>query len=120
MNLQYKPEGLREPVDDFFVLRFPLKKGNSWKVDHDGQDRQFFVVSEGEQCEVGKQKFASCAVVRDDDRKAKLRTVTTYAYGVGPVRYVYYKALGSDFANEATREAQLVSYSVTPPAAGLK
>jgi len=116
MNLQYSQEGLRELVDDFFVLKFPLNKGNSWKVDRDGQDRQFVVASEGEQCEVGKLKFTSCAVVRDDDRKAKLRIVTTYAYSVGPVRYEYYKAVGSGFANEAMQEVQSVSYSVAPPA----
>ena len=117
MNLQFSPEGLRELSDDFFVLRFPLKKGSTWSNE---QDREFVVVSEGQQCVVGKLNFRMCAVVRDDDKTAKLRTMTTYAYGVGPVRYEYYKLVSGGFASEATQQLELVSYSVMPSAADSK
>jgi len=114
MQLQFTSEGLRELGDDFFVLRFPLTKGKTWSVSRHGQDRVFVVVSEGERCAVGKLKFKACAVVRDDDPAAKLRTVTTYALGVGPVRYEYYKMVREGFAKEATQVVTIVSYSAKP------
>jgi hypothetical protein len=114
MNLQFTPEGLRELGDDFFVLRFPLSKGRTWSVSRHNKERVFVVVSEGEQCAVGQLKFNACVVVRDDDQEAKLRTVTTYAFGVGPVRYEYYKMVGGRFATETTQELNLVSYRANP------
>jgi hypothetical protein len=114
MNLQLTPEGLRELNDDFFVLRFPLSKGRTWSVSRHNKERVFVVIREGEQCAVGQLKFDTCAVVRDDDQDAKLRTVTTYALGVGPVRYEYYKMVGGSFASETTQVLNLVSYGVNP------
>jgi hypothetical protein len=114
MQLQFTSEGLRELGDDFFVLRFPLTKGKTWSVSRHGQDRVFVVVSEGERCAIGKLKFKACAVVRDDDPAAKLRTVTTYALGVGPVRYEYYKMVRDGFAKDETQVVTIVSYSVKP------
>jgi len=116
MNLQFSSEGLREVTDDFFVLRFPLKKGNTWST---GRGREFIVVSEGEQCVLAKLNFPRCAIDRDDDKTARLRTVTTYAYGVGPVRYEYFKIDGS-LVSVPTHKLELVSYSVLPSATASK
>jgi hypothetical protein len=75
------------------------------------------VLSEGERCAVGKFKFQSCAVVRDDDPETRLRTITTYAFGVGPVQYEYYKLLADGYATEAMQVLKIISYSVKPPIA---
>jgi len=114
MNLQFTSEGLHESNYDFFVLRFPITKGNTWSVSRHDQKRVFLVLSEGERCAVGKFKFQSCAVVRDDDPEVKLRIVTTYALGVGPVQYEYYKLLRDGAATEATQVLRIVSFSVKP------
>jgi hypothetical protein len=66
MQLQFTSEGLHESSDDFFVLRFPIIKGKTWNVSRHDQNRVLVVLSEGERCAVGKLKFQSCAVVRDD------------------------------------------------------
>jgi hypothetical protein len=115
MQLQFTPEGLRESSDGFFVLRFPIIKGKTWSGSGHDQNRVFVVLSEGERCAVGKFKFQSCSVVRDDDPETKLRTVTTYAFGVGPVQYEYYKLLAEGYATEAIQVLRIVSYSVKPP-----
>jgi hypothetical protein len=44
------------------VLRFPLNKGNTWKIDRSEQEREFVVLSEGEQCVAGELKFLLSAV----------------------------------------------------------
>jgi len=108
-QLQPTPDGLHELIGDFFPLRFPLHKGRTWTTR--GRSRAFTVVSEGEPCSVGKLAFQSCAVVRDEDNDARLRTVTTYALGVGPVRYEYYDlGYGSDSSPAAI--LNLVVYSL--------
>jgi len=113
MQLQATPDGLLELTSNFYILRFPVKKGDSWKVN--GQhDRILSVISEGKSCAVGELTFSRCAVVRDDDREAKLRTITTYAFGVGPVRYEYHKLVLEDFEAHASQILHIVSYSVKP------
>jgi len=110
MQLQFTTEGLRELSGGFFLLRFPLKKGGTWSGP--GQERVFTVVNEGERCTVGKLNFDVCAVVQDDDREAKLRTITTCGLGIGPVRYEYHKLVDGAVQPEMTQALNLISYSV--------
>ena len=110
MQLQITPDGLLELSANFYVLRFPIKKGENWKPKE--HDRQFSVLSEGDPCTVGKFAFHRCAVVQDDDKEANLRTVTTYAYDVGPVRYEYYKRGSTRFEGGATQTLKIISYSL--------
>lgn len=110
MQLQVTNEGLRETSSDFFLLRFPLQKGNTWTVPR--HNRVFTVLVEGERCAVGNLRFDACTMIQDDDQEAKLRTITTYALGVGPVRYEYYKSNGEQFGTHASQTLSLVSYSV--------
>src|SRR5258708_2108044 len=114
MQLQFSAERLRELSGDFFVLRFPLTTGKTWSVNRSGPDRVFVVLGEGKPCAVGKPKFNACAVVRDDDPAAKLRTVTTYALGVGPVQYEYFNLSSNESAMKATQVVKIFRYSVTP------
>jgi len=101
MQLQFTHDGLKELSNDFYLLKFPLLKGFNWNAE--GHQRVFTVVSEGEPCTVGKKKFTKCAVIQDDDHEAKLRTLTTYAFGVGPVRYEYWRLKGDEAQTPATQ-----------------
>jgi hypothetical protein len=112
MQLQFTHEGLKEVGNDFYVLRFPLNKGANWSSNSHG--RVFTVLSEGEPCAVGTHKFSECTVIQDDDHGAKLRTLTTYAFGVGPVRYEYHGLEGGGAENQATQTMEIVSYSIKP------
>jgi len=110
MQLQVTPDGLLELSANFYLFQFPMRKGGSWKPK--GHERQFSLLSEGDPCTVGKFTFQMCAVVQDDDKEANLRTVTTYAYDVGPVRYEYYKWVNESFEKEPTQTLKIVSYSL--------
>lgn len=114
MQLQFSAEGLRELNEDFLVLRFPLTTGETWSISRHGQDRVFVVLGEGKSCVVGKLKFKACAVVRDDDPEAKLRTITTYALGVGPVQYEYFNLSPNGSAIEPTQVLKISRYLVRP------
>jgi hypothetical protein len=96
------------------LIRFPLTTGKTWSVNRSGPDRVFVVLGEGKPCAVGKPKFNACAVVRDDDPAAKLRTVTTYALGVGPVQYEYFNLSSNESAMKATQVVKIFRYSVKP------
>jgi len=112
MQLQFTHEGLKELGNDFYVLRFPLTKGSTWSVEH--HERVFTVLREGEPCAVGKFNFSECLVIQDEDREARLRTITTYAFGTGPVRYEYCRLDGAQAESQATQTMEIVSYSVKP------
>jgi hypothetical protein len=116
MQLQFTEKGLKELTNDFYVLRFPLARGSTWSADR--HNRVFTVLSEGEPCTIGKHSFTECAVIQDDDHEAKLRTTTTYAFGVGPVRYEYRRLEDGAAASQVTQTLEMVSYSVKPIPAG--
>jgi hypothetical protein len=68
MQLQITPDGGLELSADFYILQFPVKKGENWKLKE--HERLFSVLSEGGPCTVGKFSFQKCAVVQDDDKEA--------------------------------------------------
>ncbi len=110
MQLQYASDGVRELSDNFYVLKFPLRKGASWGPEN--RLRAFTVLNEGDSCKIGELSFSLCAVVQDDDHQAKLRTVTTYAFGVGPIQYRYFREIDREFEPHPTQVLNLASYSV--------
>jgi hypothetical protein len=55
----------------------------------------FEVISAGRACTVGKRSFDDCAIVREVDEANSVASVTTYARGVGPVKYAYFEGLHS-------------------------
>jgi hypothetical protein len=112
MQLQITPDGLLELSANFYVLQFPIKEGENWTVNE--HQRLFSVLKEGGPCTVDRFSFRKCAVVQDDDKEANLRTVTTYAYDVGPVRYEYYKSFSGAFERQASQTLKIVSYSLQP------
>jgi hypothetical protein len=92
--------GVVEWSSERFVLKNPLRTGDRWSdVTNDarvqGKLDAFEVMSAGNSCSVGGHSFDDCATIREDDDANSVTLVTTYARGVGPVRYVYFKALHS-------------------------
>lgn len=79
-----------------FVLRYPIHTGNRWSSKSQlygvgGKLDKFEIVSAGKPCSVGSRSFDDCAAVREIDEALKLFSITTYARGVGPVKYGYFK-----------------------------
>ena len=76
--------------------------------------RRFHALSVGLSCRVGRIASADCITVEDRDERIHLRTVTTYARGIGPIRYVNFQY--SEDRGSKTKSAQtveLVSYHVS-------
>jgi hypothetical protein len=81
---------------DRFLLKYPIRIGNRWSSKSnmygaEGELDVFEVVSAGRPCLVGTRSFDDCVTVRETDEGASLFLLTTYARGVGPVKYVYFE-----------------------------
>lgn len=104
------PFGWDSPLEDFplsegivesgrgFLLKYPIGSGNGWSSKSDGfvvpgKLDEFEIVSAGKPCAVGSHSFGDCVTVRETDEGNNLFSVRTYARGVGPVKYVYFKDL---------------------------
>jgi hypothetical protein len=111
MQLQITPEGLKEVTDDFYLIKFPVQSGTKWTAEELG--REFKMLGLRETCEVGRFHFTDCLVVVDDDQQLGLRTVTTYARKVGPVKYEYYSLKQPSGADLPPQTLTLVSYSLS-------
>jgi hypothetical protein len=84
--------------DGRFLLKYPVHTGNRWSSKSqgygvEGKLNEFEVVFAGKTCSVGNRSFDDCATIREIDESIKLFSLTTYARGVGPVKYVYFKDL---------------------------
>jgi hypothetical protein len=109
MQLRVSASGIEELASEFYVLRFPLTQGTQWTTT---SGRVFQILEEGKPCTCGKLKFSRCLVVRDDDPEAALRTITTYATAVGPVRYQYFRMKNGHPEDKPLRTMELVKYHV--------
>jgi len=92
--------GIRESDSERFVLKDPLHTGDRWSdvVENPGAEEKsdaFEVVSAGNPCSVGGDTFDDCTTVREDNEAKNVASATTYARGIGPVKYVYFTALHS-------------------------
>lgn len=92
--------GIVEAGSERFLLKYPLKAGAQWEVRLSGPRfvgklDSFQVVSDAKACKAGGHSFDHCVVIREADEVAGFVTMTTYARGVGPVKYVYFKGLHS-------------------------
>ena len=95
--LEFSPQdgGIRESGGTF-VLKYPLVAGNRWRgksqgVAAEGKLDELEVVSSGKPCSVGSHSFRDCVIIRDTDEGSDVFSLTTYARGVGPVKYVYFQ-----------------------------
>ncbi len=53
----------------------------------------------GKSCSVEQHSFDDCMTIRETDEANNVVSLTTYARGVGPVKYVYFKGLHSEEAD---------------------
>jgi hypothetical protein len=92
--------GVVDPNLELFVIKDPVHTGDRWSVRwpgprFEGKLDTLEVVSAGKPCTVGGNSFDDCATIRESVEAINLVTLTTYARGVGPVKYVYFKGLHS-------------------------
>ncbi len=101
LSLSSVEAGIVEADTERFLLKNPLRPGDRWstksrslrapnKVD------AFEVISSGKSCSAGERSFDDCTIVREVDEANNVASLTTYARGVGPIRYVYFKSLHSE------------------------
>lgn len=117
MQLTISDSGLEEVSTRMLVLRLALSSGDQWSARNGSQKGQanqaFKVISVGQPCWADSTYFLDCAVVEELDPSAKMRTVTTYAKGVGPVEYRYFRMKPSS-KEETLQTVTLRSYTIRP------
>jgi hypothetical protein len=92
MRLQATPSGIQELDTHVLLLEFPLKEGAVWTTREraESRTRTLRVLSIDQPCRSGETTFSRCLKVQDSS--GNQRTVVTYAYEVGPVKYEYFEA----------------------------
>jgi hypothetical protein len=96
LSISEVPGGIVEADTERFLLKNPLHVGDRWGAkSHSlraaGKLDSSEVISAGKDCSVGGHSFNDCATVREVDEANNVTSLTTYARGVGPVKYVYFK-----------------------------
>ena len=92
-----------------FILKYPIRSGNRWSSKSDGfvvpgKLDDLEVVSAGKPCSVGSHSFGNCVTIRETDEGNALFSLTTYARGAGPVKYLYFK----DLYFKQTKETMII------------
>lgn len=101
LSLSEVETGIVEAGTERFLLKNPLRTGDRWiaksqNLRFPGKSDEFEVTSAGKACFVGKHSFKDCATIREVDEANNVASLTTYARGVGPVKYVYFRGLHSE------------------------
>jgi hypothetical protein len=107
MSLHLSTQGIVEESTGALILKLPAQAGDSWSATRPAH-RVFRIISSGKPCQVGTIGSDDCVVVEDDQDSLKFRTVTTYAKGIGPVLYAYYKK--GTTSHTPIQIVELVSY----------
>jgi hypothetical protein len=107
MTLKFTKQALEEDSGTI-LLRLPAFAGDSWSTSR--PKRTFRVLTAGKPCQTGTIRSEDCIVIEEDDDALSFRTVTTYAKGVGPIRYVYYSKHST--ANIPIQTVNLMSFSL--------
>jgi hypothetical protein len=115
MMLAPSGSGVEEVSTRSIVLKWPLTPGDHWEGGshiRKGQSPSTFkVLSVGQACSVSSKEFQDCAVMEETDPRTRLRTITTYAKGVGPVEYKYFR-IGQSGKQEEVQTVRLDSYRI--------
>lgn len=101
LSLAEVETGIREAGTERFLLKKPLRIGERWSAKSrslraPGKSDAFEVTSDGKPCSVEEHSFDDCTVIREIDEANDVASLTTYARGVGPVKYVYFKGPHSE------------------------
>jgi hypothetical protein len=103
MELRPSTNGIEEVSSKITILKWPVAVGTEWVAP---TRTTFRVKSISAPCRAGAHQYSDCLVVEDFDPRMSLRTVTSYARGVGPVKYEY-------FRREARGENRIRSLTLT-------
>jgi len=110
MLLHESAEGVEEIDDDDLILKSSVTTGERW-TSGDTPPREFRIVSAGQPCKAGPVRSHDCVTVEEQDNAIRLRIMTTYAKGIGPIRYEYF---GPDAADVSPVETvELLSYHLS-------
>jgi hypothetical protein len=114
MELRVSAVGIEEMASRVLILRSQLAKGDTWISGGApwSSARKSRVLSVHEPCRVGSISSRDCVRLEDDEEKLHLRIVTTYARGIGPVRYEYFR--GSPPGEVPVQIVELTSYHLSP------
>jgi hypothetical protein len=101
LSLAESLAGVAEAGTDRYLFRIPLRTGDRWNsksgsLRAKGKMDSFEVITVGVPCSAGKHLFSDCVEIREIDEANNIASLTTYARGVGPVKYVYFKNLHSE------------------------
>jgi hypothetical protein len=107
MSLRMSAQGL-EDSSSVIIPKTPIFAGKRWQTAESGHHRTFRVLSVGHPCQAGQITSDDCLSIEDEDDALRFRTVTTYAKGIGPVRYVYYLKNGP--SKQPIQTVELLSY----------
>jgi hypothetical protein len=111
LQLAVTPEGIIETTDATLILRFPVRTGDTWAQTPPGSHpRNFYVRSANRPCRVHDEQIAACVVIEEGDSGTGLKTVTTYASGIGPVRYEYFKRVAG--RDTLLQRVELITHSI--------
>jgi hypothetical protein len=91
MMLHMSTLGLEETSSGVLIPKSPIRAGERWTSAKSTHHRKFHVLSVGQPCQVGSISSENCITVEDEDDALRFRTITTYAKGIGPIRYEYYR-----------------------------
>jgi hypothetical protein len=118
MELLDTSDGVKLLNDNRFLLKNPVRPGDNWKVEYESAllgkkvSHSFTVVSVAAPCRVGNFRFSDCAIIEENDEGLNLRTLTTYARGIGPVEYRYHRLDASDKNRDPIQTVVIVSYKL--------
>ncbi|MGA3372105.1 MAG: hypothetical protein ABSC48_10130 [Terracidiphilus sp.] len=111
MMLHMSSLGLEEMSFGILIPKSPIFVGEKWTSVKPTR-RRFRVLSVGQPCHTGKIVSENCLTVEDEDDAVSFRTITTYAKGIGPIRYEYYRK--STKAARPIQIVELLSYHLDP------
>ncbi|MGO9270160.1 MAG: hypothetical protein ACLQOO_07895 [Terriglobia bacterium] len=89
MLLHESPDGIEETDDGVLILTSSVTTGERW-TSGTAPPRTFHVLSVGQPCGAGPVTSHDCVTVEEQDEAIHLRIITTYAKGIGPIRYEYF------------------------------
>jgi len=110
MLLHVSPEGIEDTDDGVLILTSPVTPSGSW-TSGDTPPRTFHILSLGQPCSAGPVGSHDCVTVEEQDGAIHLRIVTTYAKGIGPIRYEYFRQNAPGAG--AVETVELVSYHLS-------
>jgi hypothetical protein len=108
MMLVISPKGIEETSIGVLVPKSPVVSGERWISTKSTHRRAFRVLSVGQPCHAGIIASEDCLSVEDEDDGLRFRTVTTYAKGIGPIRYEYFRK--NSTAARPIQTVELLSY----------